>query len=114
MADQRPRGEMFPLSLFFFLGFTNVFGCGSVNAEFMRINVMPLESRFFSQLDKLTENLMKVFRNKGGVAGKKIHQIMTLTTKRDDIRIKRDCVLKSLCVYLNEDSKPLKEFSVSR
>lgn len=45
------------------------------------MNVIPLESRFISQLDKYTDNLMKVFRKKDGVSGNKIRQIMALTGK---------------------------------
>jgi len=47
----------------------------------MRITTVPLISKFFGQLDKYTDDLMKVFRHKGGCAGQKIRTIMALTAK---------------------------------
>lgn len=79
--------------------------------EFMRITTVPLTSKFIGQLDKYTDDLLKVFRHKGGTAGQKIRRIMALTAENEDINIKRDCILRSLSVYLNEDLETLvKEF----
>jgi len=47
----------------------------------MRLTTVPLISKFFGQLDKYTDDLMKVFRHKGGCAGQKIRTIMALTAK---------------------------------
>ncbi|XP_051779497.1 uncharacterized protein LOC114646060 isoform X1 [Erpetoichthys calabaricus] len=46
---------------------------------------------------------IKVFSSKGGITGRKIRNIMAVAAKRDNIDLRRECVLKSLCVYLNED-----------
>ncbi|XP_039544877.1 uncharacterized protein LOC120491248 [Pimephales promelas] len=78
-----------------------------VNLEFMRITTVPLISKFFGQLDKYTDDLMKVFRHKGGCAGQKIRTIMALTAKNEDINTRRDCILRCLSVYLNEDLETL-------
>ncbi|XP_071376114.1 uncharacterized protein [Centroberyx affinis] len=91
-----------------------LFEVGEVNLEFMRITTVPLTSKFIGQLDRYTDDLMKVFRAKGGSAGKKIRTIMALIANNEDINIKRDCVLRSLSVYLNEDMETLvKEYAVS-
>lgn len=52
-----------------------------VNLEFMRITTVPLISKFFGQLDRYIDDLIKVFRAKGGSAGQKIRAIMALTAK---------------------------------
>uniref|UniRef100_UPI003AAE858A uncharacterized protein isoform X1 n=1 Tax=Centroberyx gerrardi TaxID=166262 RepID=UPI003AAE858A len=91
-----------------------LFEVGEVNLEFMRVTTVPLISKFMGQLDRYTDDLMKVFRSKGGSAGKKIRTIMALTANNENINIKRDCILRSLSVYLNEDMETLvKEYVVS-
>ncbi|XP_071403280.1 uncharacterized protein [Centroberyx affinis] len=91
-----------------------LFEVGEVNLEFMRITTVPLISKFIGQLDRYTDDLMKVFRARGGSAGKKIRTIMAPTANNEDINIKRDCVLRSLSVYLNEDMETLvKEYADS-
>lgn len=52
-----------------------------VNLEFMRITTVPLISKFIGQLDKCSDDLVKVFRHKGGCAGQKIRTIMALTAR---------------------------------
>ncbi len=47
----------------------------------MRITTVPLTSKFIGQLDKYTDDLLKVFRHKGGTAGQKICRIMALTAE---------------------------------
>uniref|UniRef100_A0A3B3TCU8 Uncharacterized protein n=1 Tax=Paramormyrops kingsleyae TaxID=1676925 RepID=A0A3B3TCU8_9TELE len=55
--------------------------------------------------------MMEIFRCKGGVAGRKMRHIMVAVSKDDIIRTRRPCILKSLCVYLNEDHEEhLKEY----
>ncbi|KAG7330788.1 hypothetical protein KOW79_004757, partial [Hemibagrus wyckioides] len=78
-----------------------------INLEFMRITTVPLISKFIGKLDKYSDDLVKVFRHKGGIAGQKICRIMALTVKNEDINIKRDCILRSPNVYLNEDIETL-------
>ncbi|XP_076844428.1 uncharacterized protein LOC143489352 isoform X2 [Brachyhypopomus gauderio] len=79
-----------------------LFTVSEVNAEFMRITTLPLQTEVLGQLDKYTDNLIKIFSNRGGAAGKMIRFIMAPTAKCNYICVRRDCVLKSLCVYLNE------------
>lgn len=52
-----------------------------MKAEFKRITTVELQSKFFSQLDAHSENLMKVFARKGGVLGKKIKAVMLPMTR---------------------------------
>ena len=37
-----------------------------INAEFMRVTTVPLETKFLAQLDKHTSKLLEVIRSKGG------------------------------------------------
>ncbi|XP_068585504.1 uncharacterized protein [Cebidichthys violaceus] len=78
-----------------------------VNAEFKRITTINLQSKFFSQLDIHSENLIQVYAKKGGVQGRKIKSIMVPLTQTDSVDVRRECVLKGLCVYLNEDPEKL-------
>eukprot|EP00064_Thunnus_orientalis_P020496 superscaffoldBa00005660_g20634 len=55
-----------------------------VNLEFMRITTVPLTSKFIGQLDRLTDDPIKVFCSKGGYAGQKIRTIMALTAKDNE------------------------------
>ncbi|KAG7223514.1 hypothetical protein INR49_015468 [Caranx melampygus] len=47
----------------------------------MRISTVPLLSTFFAELDQHSPRMMELFREKGGVAGKKIRQIMVAISK---------------------------------
>ncbi|XP_076736569.1 uncharacterized protein LOC111501497 [Maylandia zebra] len=54
---------------------------------------------------------MEIFLSKGGTPGKKIRGLMLAISKHDNIHTRRACILKSLCIYLNEDyEKLLKEY----
>ena len=55
--------------------------CFQVEAEFVRITTAPLVPRLFAQLDQYTDQLIKVFKKKGGTAVKKIRQILAPATK---------------------------------
>ncbi|KAL3976380.1 hypothetical protein ACER0C_022266 [Sarotherodon galilaeus] len=59
------------------------------------------------ELDSYLANFMKIYAKKGGVQGRKIKTIMTYTTQTDAVEIRRECILKGLCVYLNEDPENL-------
>ncbi len=48
----------------------------SDNAEFRRITTLPLQSKFLSQLDRFSDDLLKVFTKKGGVIRKRIQDVM--------------------------------------
>ena len=52
-----------------------------IDNEFMRISTVPLLSTFFAELDQHSPRMMELFREKGGVAGKKIRQIMVAISK---------------------------------
>ncbi|KAK5892178.1 hypothetical protein CesoFtcFv8_012582 [Champsocephalus esox] len=84
-----------------------LFTVGEINAEFMRITTLPLQAKFLAELDRYSPNLLKVFHNRGGDAGRKIRLLMAPTARSEDIELKRDSVLKSLCAYLKEDSNSL-------
>ncbi|XP_034086895.1 dynamin-like isoform X1 [Gymnodraco acuticeps] len=81
-----------------------------VNAEFKRITTINLQSKFFSSLDIHSTSLIDVYTKKGGVQGKKIKSIMLPITQTDSIDVRRECILKGLCVYFNEDPELVKEY----
>ncbi|KAJ4918687.1 hypothetical protein JOQ06_022469, partial [Pogonophryne albipinna] len=64
---------------------------------------VPLTSKFLGELDRLTDDLIRVFHTKGGAAGRKIRAVMAKTDNSEDINVRRDCVLSCLSIYLNED-----------
>ncbi|KAG9281082.1 sterile alpha motif domain-containing protein 3-like [Astyanax mexicanus] len=78
-----------------------------VNAEFTRITTVPLLSTFMSNLDHYSSQLMRVFKKKGGTAGHSISLIMAAMDKNPSIEVRRECILKALCIYLNEKSDSL-------
>ncbi|KAF3834515.1 hypothetical protein F7725_027073, partial [Dissostichus mawsoni] len=82
---------------------------GSVVNEFKRITTLPLQSRFLSQLDVLSDKLLKIFEKRGGQIGQRLNCIMSNMTQVDDVDLGRECLLKGLCVYLNEDPEDLLE-----
>ncbi|KAJ8014326.1 hypothetical protein DPEC_G00039080 [Dallia pectoralis] len=43
-----------------------------INAEFKRITTVPLQSKFLSQLDLYSDNLVKLFKKKGGQQGERL------------------------------------------
>ncbi|CAL8282414.1 unnamed protein product [Merluccius merluccius] len=82
-----------------------------VNEEFLWITTKPLQTKFLAQLDHFSEKLFQIFESKGGVKGQKIKRILAIKDERDNINIRRECVLKSLIIYLNDDPDSLfKEF----
>ncbi|XP_074551477.1 uncharacterized protein LOC141808698 isoform X2 [Halichoeres trimaculatus] len=81
--------------------------CFQINAEFKRITTIPLQSRFLSQLDVLSDKLLKPFEKRGGQIGKRLQSILTHMAEVDDVDVGRECVIKGLCVYLNEDPNSL-------
>ncbi|KAK5875520.1 hypothetical protein CesoFtcFv8_026594 [Champsocephalus esox] len=77
-----------------------------VNAEFMRITTFPLETKFLAQLDKHS-----VIGSRGGVVKQKTTGILQVSDETVDIAIRKECILKSLMVYLGEPVDHLiKEF----
>ncbi|KAI3351698.1 hypothetical protein L3Q82_020531, partial [Scortum barcoo] len=57
-----------------------LFDAMEINAEFKRITTMPLQSRFLSQLDLLSESLLRVFAKRSGEQGKKLKDIAPMMT----------------------------------
>ncbi|KAF3850491.1 hypothetical protein F7725_012263, partial [Dissostichus mawsoni] len=58
-----------------------LFEMNEINREFMRITTVPLTSKFLSQLDECSDQLVKVFINKGGAAGKEIRSTIAVMNK---------------------------------
>ncbi|XP_026158974.1 uncharacterized protein LOC113128125 [Mastacembelus armatus] len=91
-----------------------LFSESEVNAEFTRITTVPLLSTFISRLDHYSSQLIRVFKKKGGTAGRHITLNMATMDRNPSVEVRRECILKALCVYLNE--KPdclIKEYLVS-
>ncbi|XP_055065482.1 uncharacterized protein [Misgurnus anguillicaudatus] len=84
-----------------------LFTAKEIDREFHRISTLPLLSTFCAALDQYSPRLMEIFECKGGAAGRKIRNVMAETSKDDTIQTRRACVLKSLCIYLNEDNEKL-------
>ncbi|XDV12036.1 hypothetical protein PO909_000791 [Leuciscus waleckii] len=80
-----------------------LFQVREINAEFRRITTVPLQSKFLSQLDRFSDDLLKVFTKRGGVVNKRIQDVMVPMPQNGTIETKRECILKGLCIYLNED-----------
>ncbi|XP_034548833.1 uncharacterized protein LOC117819529 isoform X1 [Notolabrus celidotus] len=78
-----------------------------VTAEFKRITTVSLVSKFFSGLDAHSSDLIRVFGKKGGAQGRKIRSIMVPISQTNIINVRRECIFKALCVYLNEEPKKL-------
>ncbi|XP_077072666.1 uncharacterized protein LOC143746383 [Siphateles boraxobius] len=74
-----------------------------VSAEFSRITTIPLVSKFMGQLDHFSAQLLRIFRKKGGTATQKMTNILSVMDQNDTIEKKRECILKALTVYMNED-----------
>uniref|UniRef100_A0AAX7UBG9 Uncharacterized protein n=1 Tax=Astatotilapia calliptera TaxID=8154 RepID=A0AAX7UBG9_ASTCA len=94
---------------------------------------MPLQSRFLSQIDVLSDKFIKVFKERGGQIGRRLQNILEpmaqvrknfnlclqfrennnfnkmllVTLCQDDVDLVRECIIKGLCVYLNEDPSNL-------
>ncbi|KAI2647583.1 Inner spore coat protein H [Labeo rohita] len=80
-----------------------LFDISEINAEFKRITTMSLQSRFLSQIDMLSDKLLKVFQKRGGQIGRRPQTIMEPMAEDDDVDVGRECIIKGLCVYLNEN-----------
>ena len=48
-----------------------------VMLKFLRITTKPLQSKFMSEFDRLSTNLLQTFQNKGGVKGKTMKGILS-------------------------------------
>ncbi|XP_063074066.1 uncharacterized protein LOC134464580 [Engraulis encrasicolus] len=87
-----------------------LFDVRELSAEFKRITTVALLPRFFSELDALSAKLLQVFSRKGGSQARTIQRVLVPMTQTDNIDVKRECILKALTVYLNEEpDKVVKE-----
>ncbi|XP_019205816.1 uncharacterized protein LOC102076552 isoform X1 [Oreochromis niloticus] len=85
-----------------------LFQINEVNAEFQRITTLQLETTFAAQLDRITPQLMTVFQKKGGVSGQKLaHHLQIMQEAESDVKVKREAVLRALCLYLGEEDGSL-------
>ncbi|KAL3987872.1 NLR family CARD domain-containing protein 3 [Sarotherodon galilaeus] len=79
--------------------------------EFTRITMVPLLSTFMAKLDHYADHLLRVFKKKGGTAKHSINLIMAAMDGNPSVDVRRECILKAVCVYLNEKPDDLfKEF----
>ncbi|RVE65645.1 hypothetical protein OJAV_G00118470 [Oryzias javanicus] len=78
-----------------------------VSAEFTRITTIPLVPKFMSQLDRYSEKMRRVFHKKGGAAGRKIADFLSVVDQNDSTANRRSGILQGLTVYLNEDPAKL-------
>nr|XP_054596629.1 uncharacterized protein LOC129163380 [Nothobranchius furzeri] len=85
-----------------------------INAEFQRLVALPLEQKFFSQLDKYSTKLMTAIRSRGGSTREKISGLTQIFDQTEDVNKKRECVLKALVPFLGEDGNAfIKEYTDS-
>lgn len=70
--------------------FFHVFHIFQVNAEFLRITTKPLQTKFISQFDLLSDKLTKILEGKGGVKGQKIKAVFA----------RKDSVSTHACIIL--------------
>lgn len=97
----------------------------------MRVTTVPLETKFLAQLDKHTSKLLEVIRSKGGrvkeltkatlqvldevsiyelvlnaihswIVGVYVLLLIPIFPQTVDITIRRECIFKSLMIYLGE------------
>lgn len=55
-----------------------------INAEFKRITTMPLQSILLSEIDVLSDKLIKVFKRRGGQIGRRLQNILEPTAQATD------------------------------
>ncbi|XP_077953602.1 uncharacterized protein LOC120826975 [Gasterosteus aculeatus] len=79
-----------------------LFQMEEINAEFMRVTTVPLETKFLAQLDKHTSKLLEVIRSKGGRVKELTKATLQVLDETVDITIRRECIFKSLMIYLGE------------
>ena len=76
-----------------------------INAEFKRIATTPLQSRFLSQLDLLSQSLLRVFAKRSGEQGKKLKDIAAMMTVRTfklfNYKVYMHCIrsVKDICIH---------------
>ncbi|CAL8390980.1 unnamed protein product [Arctogadus glacialis] len=92
-----------------------LFQMEEINAEFLRVTAVPLLTRCMAQLDKYSTQLLKIIRKKGGATKAKTATILEFLDQEADADVRRECVLKSLIIYLGECVEDLiKEYTMSQ
>ncbi|XP_065116573.1 uncharacterized protein [Paramisgurnus dabryanus] len=84
-----------------------LFTVPEVEAEFLRITTVPLVTKFFAQLDHHADQLIRVLKKAGGSKGRQIDLIFAPTARNETVEKKRECLLRALCIYLNENPSSL-------
>ncbi|XP_039884437.1 uncharacterized protein LOC120731440 isoform X2 [Simochromis diagramma] len=84
-----------------------LFKVPEINAEFTRITTVPLLSTFMSSLDQYSDQLMKILRKKGGETARRITAALSAISQSSRIEVKRECILKAVIIYLNENPENL-------
>ncbi|CAL8253757.1 unnamed protein product, partial [Gadus morhua 'NCC'] len=79
-----------------------LFQMEEINAEFMRVTTVLLQTKFLAQLDKHTSKLLEVIRSKGGRVKEQTKATLQVLDETVDITIRRECIFKSLMIYLGE------------
>ncbi|XP_066533957.1 uncharacterized protein [Hoplias malabaricus] len=82
-----------------------LFQIDEIGAEFQRITTVPFETTFMAQLDSLVPQLAFVFKKKGGVSGQKIAKLLKILHEAKNVHLKREAIIKALCLYLGEDDE---------
>ncbi|KAK3518402.1 hypothetical protein QTP86_020824 [Hemibagrus guttatus] len=91
-----------------------LFSMDEINAEFLRITTVPLQTRFLASLDKHYSRFIEIIRNKGGSVREKSREILAVLDQSLDVNLRQECLLKCLTVYLGEDDGQLiKDYLVS-
>ncbi|XP_073714153.1 uncharacterized protein [Misgurnus anguillicaudatus] len=88
-----------------------LFTVPEVEAEFLRITTVPLVTKFFAQLDYHADQLIRLLKKAGGSKGRQNDLIFAPTAQNETAEKKRECLLTTLCIYLNENpSRLFKEY----
>ncbi|XP_026009335.1 uncharacterized protein LOC113013020 isoform X2 [Astatotilapia calliptera] len=80
-----------------------LFDVHEINAEFKRITTIPLQSKFLSQMDLHLDNLVKLFKRRGGQLGQRLKKVVAQMDNCEDVDAGRECVIKGVCIYMGED-----------
>ncbi|XP_066527645.1 uncharacterized protein [Hoplias malabaricus] len=78
-----------------------------VKEEFKRLTATDLESQFYSNLDKYTDRLLRLFHSKGGNAARKMNEVLILLDQDDGVDNRREVVIYGLMVYFSENAEHL-------
>ncbi|KAL7838365.1 hypothetical protein AOLI_G00267690 [Acnodon oligacanthus] len=78
-----------------------------VKEEFKRLTATDLESQFYSNLDKYTDRLLRLFCFKGGNAARKMNEVLMLLDQDAGVDNCREVVIRGLMVYLSENTEHL-------